>query len=145
MGTGLEGAQAELHGVSDRPWTMDHAPWQEKVLTLAVDALAVARLTHLVVADTITAGPRDFLIRRAYTQADRADFLEAAEEWESPTEAVATDRHPPKLAKLLTCPWCSSVWLGMGVLVLRKAAPRLWGPLSEGLAFSQVAGILSQL
>ena len=119
--------------------------WQEKVLELVVDAMAVARLTRLVTADTITAGPRDFLIRQAYQKAGKSDFLAAAEEWETPTEAVATDRHPPKLAKLLTCPWCSSVWLGMGVLGARKAAPQLWGPLSEGLAFSQLAGILSQL
>jgi hypothetical protein len=83
--------------------------------------------------------------RQAYAKAGKADFLAAAEEWESPTEAVATDRHPPKLAKLLTCPWCSSVWLGMGVLVLRKAAPKAWAPVAEGLAFSQVAGVLSSL
>jgi len=46
---------------------------------------------------------------------------------------------------LLDCPWCLSVWVGLGVAVLRRVCPRLWGLASAGLAASAVTGLLSQV
>lgn len=110
---------------------------------LAVDALAVARLTRLVVADTITTGPRDAVIRWAYARAGRAGELGDREEWASPAEVVNLDRHPPKLARLITCPWCAGVWVGAGVVVVRAVAPRAWRPVARMLAVSEAAGLLA--
>lgn len=58
-------------------------------------------------------------------------------------EQVAADAHPPKWAKLVTCPWCASFYVGLLVVALRRWAPRAWGPLAEALTFSAVAGLLS--
>ena len=60
---------------------------------------------------------------------------------------MADDDHPPKLAELITCPWCSSVWLAVPV-----AAGTLWGGSdwwfrfpAAALAFSAVAGFLAAI
>jgi len=109
---------------------------------LLIDALAVARLTRLVTADAITAGPRDAAIRLAYRRAGRSADLTEMEEWGSPGDAVEADAHPPKLAKLVTCPWCSSFWIAAGVIAARRVAPRQWDRLARALALSHVAGKL---
>jgi ABC-type transport system involved in cytochrome c biogenesis permease component len=93
---------------------------------LAVYALAFARLVYLVTIDTLTEPIRDGLI-----------------EW--------LDDRPHTMgsfvAKLITCPWCASVWMGA------VAAPLVWfhgdNPLlivpALVFALSQVAGMLSDL
>jgi len=45
--------------------------------------------------------------------------------------------------KLLYCPWCVSFWVAGAVLVLRKS--KLWAPLGDMLAASQIAGTLIEL
>ena len=89
---------------------------------LVVYALAVARVTGLVVADTITEPARDRLIGWLD---DRPRTLGSA------------------IATLITCPWCASVWIAA------VAAPLVWfwgdRPLlivpALALAFSQLAGM----
>lgn len=49
-----------------------------------------------------------------------------------------------KLETLVSCAWCSSWWLALGVVGARRFFPRLWGPLAQVLAFSAVAGIISE-
>lgn len=93
---------------------------------LLVYALAVARVTGLVVADTITEPLRDRIIAHLD---DRPHTL---------GNAIAT---------LITCPWCSSIWLSF------IAAPLVWfwgdSPVmlvpALALAFSQVAGMLGSV
>lgn len=93
---------------------------------LVIYPLAVARLTGLVVQDTITEPVRDGLIG-----------------W--------LDDRPKTvgsfIAALVSCVWCSSIWLsgGMAPLIF------LWGdePVMIGLAlvaaFSQIAGMIHNL
>lgn len=106
-------------------------------LVAFVGALALYRLTLLVVADSITAPPRDWLVHRLSTVEHRlvdwqpkpgsSDLLT----WEcacgvtfdgtgtsrsgratwSSHEASAPAGRESKLAYLLECPWCASVWL----------------------------------
>lgn len=83
-------------------------------MTLAVGALAVHRLTRLVTTDTITEGPRDALVDRG-----------------------------GRLADLITCPWCVSVWAAAGWAALSTVAPSLARPLGAVLAWSSVAGLLA--
>lgn len=88
------------------------------MLTFITDALATHRLTKLIIDDKIT-----------------EDFREKV--WE---------KHPPdtKIGYLVTCPWCVSMYVGVGVAVLRVAAPRAWGVLSKALAASTVAGLIEE-
>jgi hypothetical protein len=112
---------------------------------LLVDALAVARLARLVTKDVITVGPRDAVIRWAYTRDGRADLLDGDDPWPAPPPAdvVRTDDHPPKIARLITCPWCASVWLAGGVVVMRRLAPGAWPRVARVLAMSHVAGLIA--
>lgn len=96
-------------------------PW-----VLLIYALAVARITGLIVADVIFDGPRSALLGRL-------------------------DPRPATLgafvAGLLTCPWCVSIW------VAAAASPAVWWFGDRpwllipaiGLAFSQVVGMTSEI
>lgn len=82
-----------------------------------VDALAVFRVTRLIVEDEITAD-----LRSAWFE-----------------------RHDPaatKLGYLVTCPWCTGFWVSAAVVAARAAAPKAWNPVAKVLALSAVAGIL---
>lgn len=95
-------------------------------VTLIVYALAVARLTGLIVADAITEPVRDALIGWLD---DRPNTLGSA------------------IATLITCPWCAGMWIALA------ASPLVWffgdHPVmlvpAIALAFSQVAGMISTL
>jgi hypothetical protein len=87
-------------------------------ITLAVGALAVHRLTRLVVEDTIADPIRDRLIERA------------------PNGRVAV---------FVTCPWCVSVWAAVGWAALTVAAPRVAATAGAVLAWSSVTGIVASV
>lgn len=93
---------------------------------LVIYALAVARVTGLVVQDSITEPVRDRLIA----------WLD-----DRPATAGAF------LAALIQCPWCAGMWIAMA------AAPLVWfwgtSPVmlvpALVLAFSQVTGMIHNL
>lgn len=86
----------------------------------AIDALAVARLTHLLQVDEVYPLPEA-----------RAAFLRRVGDsrWEM----------------LISCPWCLSVWVGAAVIGLRAAFPRAWPWMARLLAGSLVTGKLEEL
>lgn len=120
-------------------------------LALGRDALAAFRLTKLVVDDMLTAELRDAVIQQAYVAAGReGEALRQLEErghelrpgiWAE--EVVPNDSDPPKLAFLVTCPWCAGMWVALGVVAARRLLPRAWEPLAEALALSAAAGIIA--
>jgi hypothetical protein len=95
-------------------------------LLLLVYALAVARVTGLIVSDTITEPARDWALG-----------------W--------LDDRPATLgsfiAALIQCPWCAGMWVSL------LASPMVWfwgdSPVmlipAIALAFSQVTGMISNL
>jgi hypothetical protein len=85
---------------------------------LALDALAVYRLTVLLQKDVLPPLPRlrDAVMRR----------------WGA-----------KPVSELVDCPWCLSVWLGAVAVVARRATPRLWAVLAGLLASSAATGLLS--
>ena len=85
---------------------------------LVVDALAVYRITRLVVDDAILDAPRERVFGWLDSRA--------------------------KVAELLDCSWCVAVWVAFGVVVLRGVLPRAWAPVARGLALSAVAGLISE-
>jgi Protein of unknown function (DUF1360) len=95
-------------------------------LQLTLYALAVARLTGLITADTITEPVRDALIG-----------------WLDDRPKTAGEF----IATLIQCPWCASVWIGAAVAPLVWAwggSPVMLVPALI-LAFSQVTGMISNL
>lgn len=101
-------------------WHMTVPVW----LQLLIYALAVARVTGLIVADSITEPIRDWIVARLD---DRPATL---------GESIST---------LITCPWCAGMWVSLA------AAPLVWflgdSPvmliLGLALAFSQLTGMTS--
>ena len=87
---------------------------------LTTDALATFRLTRLLLEDSIFDTPRRW-VRRQLMRGQHAKLLE-----------------------LTGCPWCASVYIAAGVVAARRVAPRVWGPISTGLALSAVAGLVSE-
>jgi hypothetical protein len=88
-------------------------------VNLLVDGLACARLTRLLRQDTITAPLRSRLVERA----------------------VASGRFG--VVELLSCPWCTAVWVAGGVVAARALAPRAWPWAARLLAVAQLAGLAS--
>lgn len=91
-----------------------------RALDLVVDTLASYRLTKLVKDDFITAPLR-----------------EAVEEHAGPPDRS-------KLAYLVHCPWCLSIYFGLGLSVARRWAPRSTDLVARGLAISALTGLVSQ-
>ena len=83
------------------------------MIELAVDALATYRLTRLVVVDTITEPLRERVPEGTF------------------------------VGRLIDCPWCVGVWVGMGVALARHAFPRQWEPVARGLALASAAALLT--
>jgi hypothetical protein len=90
-----------------------------EALTAAFDALAVYRLTRLLLNDGIVDRPREAALARLRR------------------------RNNLKLVELIECPWCTGFWAAAGVVLTRRTAPRLWEPISSVLAFSAAAGLLA--
>lgn len=86
----------------------------------AIDALAVARLTHLLQVDEVWPMPE---LRTAFLR------KVGDSRWEM----------------LASCPWCASVWVAAGVAGMRAAFPRAWPWIARGLAASLVTGKLEEL
>lgn len=85
-------------------------------ITLAVIALATARLTRLVTTDKITETPRNALVRKLGAES--------------------------KIAYLLVCDWCSSIYVAPAVTALVWWQPAaVWG--AAALAASHITGYLA--
>ncbi len=120
------------------------------MIELLLDALAAYRVTKLVVDDQLTAEPRDAVIRWAYRNSPPKGWDPPLEEvgdqldpggW---VDVVAEDDDPPKLAFLVTCPWCAGMWVSLGVVALDAVAPRPWRHLRRALAMSAAAGLIAE-
>jgi len=110
------------------------------VLTLAVYALAVARVTRLITHDRITEAPRRRLVVALW-----ARTLPLSDARTEAGRRLDAGGDPPLGAYLVTCPWCVSTYVGA------VAAP-LWYYLGERpwllipaavLAFSYACGFLA--
>lgn len=113
-------------------------------LDLLTDALAAYRGTRLVTTDTIVDPLRDRVVRAAYEGAGRAESVRRAigvepGEW---SEFARRDSNPPKLAELITCPYCSGMWVGFAVVLASRLAPRAWRPVSRALALAAAAALV---
>lgn len=84
---------------------------------LAVNILAVHRLTHLVIDDKITEPLRDKIFDR---------FGQPMDTW----------------TYLFTCPWCVSIWVAAVAVVGMYVVPQIWLPVAFLLALSSSVGLI---
>lgn len=89
-------------------------------VTLLVDALATYRLQKLVRDDKIAEPARNYIYHKY------------------------GEPHESKLAYLTTCPWCLSIYAGLGLSFARMIAPGTTNALARGLALSAIAGIMAE-
>lgn len=84
-------------------------------LTFLVLALACYRLTRLAVEDEVTRPARNRVIEWAYTRQghDRDNVFGDPDPRDDHTTVVLDDDAPPKLAYLLSCSWCASMWCAL--------------------------------
>lgn len=92
-----------------------------RALDLAVDALAVKRLTRLVTEDVLTEPLRNLIWRR----------------FGGPETGHG-------LGYLVTCQHCVSIWIGSGVTLARMMFPRPWSPVAYALALSSVTSLIAE-
>jgi hypothetical protein len=89
---------------------------------LLVYALAVYRLTRLLIADQVLEPLRTGILV-----------------WAQPEQG----RQRPMLAYFVTCPWCVSMWVAAGWLLLASLAGPVAWYLGAALAFSAITGLLA--
>ena len=89
-------------------------PNTANLLTLT---LATRRGTRLVMEDKITEPIRDLIFKHA-------------------------PNHP--LAYLITCPWCTSIWVAALLVILPSLSPRIASQITAILALSDASTTLSQ-
>lgn len=125
--------------------------WPLLVL-LAIDALAVHRLTRLVTEDIITIPLRHRIIAWAYLRAGHDEDVvygdgSGPNDLDGMVDADMIDdpAHTPKAAVLVRCRWCASVWLAGLAVAGHALAPALWLPVAAVLALSSVSTLLAGL
>lgn len=93
----------------------------ERALDTTEDALAVKRLTRLVVEDQITAPIRELIWKK----------------FGGPETGKG-------IGYMITCPHCCSIWISAGVTAARIMIPRIWSPIAHGLAAASVTSMLAE-
>ena len=113
-------------------------------MRLVVDALATSRITRLVTRDTLTRPLREATIAAIYRHASRFSAEDEAAQFGWTDVAISDGHDAPRLATLVTCSHCASVWVAFGVVAARRLTPRLWEPVAVALALSAVAGMIAE-
>jgi hypothetical protein len=90
-------------------------------LWLIVDGLAVYRLARLITADSLTRPVRLAVLRRWPPRVDS-----------------------PRPSELAVCAWCISPYLGVAAYTATRYLPSIWIWIAVPLAFSAIAGYLSE-
>lgn len=118
-----------------------------RALDLTLDALAAYRLTRLITLDELLHEPREAIVEAAYNAANKrtAERCREAEltSWAAVAIEDVDDHEAPKLAVLVTCRWCTGMWVALGVVAVRRF--RWWRPLRDALALGSAAALVAGL
>ena len=103
------------------------------MLDLALDLLAVRRITRLITRDRIMLEPRSRVIAWSYGENGNPakNGAWSAADWH---DRLLLDDDPPMAATLVTCHACVSIWAALGVVIVRRC--RWWPPVRDLLALS---------
>ena len=111
-------------------------------LVLVVYGLAVFRVVRFFVSDAMLATPREKLRERSHVEQVRTVIERGNERAECRT--VGKPGVALVVWMLMTCSWCLSVWVGLGAVLALHLWPGVSFDVALVLAFSAVAGILSE-
>lgn len=127
-------------------------------LSLIISALAVFRLAVFIGEDAFPpiAWLREKILARWPSEDTRFTVTEVDQDIEDKAWYIAgTGREviqveagqwialtPSKWSKVITCVWCSSMWIAGGAFALDYHYPQVWVPASVILALSAVAGLI---
>lgn len=114
-------------------------------LALVVDMVACYRLTRLVTKDSLLVNVRDWIIKRSYEpQTRNLSLTEPTEpgDWANYAEG---DPSAPKLATLITCRWCTGIYVAVGVVAARSLVPRYWDPMARMLTVASAGALIAGL
>lgn len=95
------------------------------IVEIVVLILAAWRLTVLFLQDT---GPFNFLDRIRHRAGAHVDYEEAGE-----------------LGRLLQCPYCFSVWVGIALVLAVLTVPQITWPVAYMLALSAGAVLIEEI
>lgn len=108
--------------------------WTDSGGDLVLGAVATVRAARLITEDEILAPARERVL-----------------EWALPRQPDPEDPRPvygqgghPRIAYLITCPWCVSVWAAAALAAGLTVAPRATRAAAAVLAWSAAAGYLSE-
>ena len=113
-------------------------------LEFAVLALAVFRVSRLIVSDTILDTPRLWILAR--WPASDTVFVEARPHtfWVENVEGWMTVK-PHLIGELVSCVWCTGFWISVIAAVGWSQAPDVAWWLALPFALSAVAGLLEEV
>lgn len=112
---------------------------------LALDCAAAYRITRFITKDSLLVNVRDDIIRKAYKASQtpfEATQVTAPGDWAVLAEA---DPDAPKLATLITCRWCTGVYVAAGVMVARSVMPSRWDWMARLLTIASAAALIARL
>lgn len=103
---------------------------------LAEDVLAAYRLTRLITRDALLEGWRDRVVA---AERDRNDPQAVAKRWGGDIASVGGPR-----GYLVNCPYCTSIYVAVGVSLARTLAPLWWRRAARVLATSAAVSFLAE-
>lgn len=105
----------------------------EDLLTVTLLCLATFRVTYFLVSDQLIQEPRAKMTNWLETRKENKTGKVTHVEWQS------------KLAYLVTCPWCMSVWIGAAFTLVTHVFYDVPVPVLTWLTSSAVTGMLATL
>lgn len=116
-----------------------------QILVLVVYALAVARLTRLINADTVLDSLRLIPVRRHHAALDAAKEATLHGQHARAVLFSRSARRWGTVMYFLACPWCVGWWLALATAVIpvRLIGWPWWTAIPVALAVSHLVGVFS--
>lgn len=112
-------------------------------IILVIYALATHRITRAVTTDQISEPIRDKIHKRGHRK-----MVRLRQDGSATDEIRWVEREDRRISvwayKLVSCPWCFSVYAGSGVVVMERVCGSSFVYVAAVLAFSSVAGFVAE-
>lgn len=120
------------------------------MLTFLVVSLAAFRITRIITLDTITEGPREWLLLRFPPDPEHARLHpkkftingKATTAWMP--DGRVPDRKVSKFGVLLSCPWCVGFWVSGALVAVVANLTSIELPVVWWFAVAAVVGLIAR-